>query len=76
MTKLPPCPCKGCQDRSANCHKKGNCPHGYEDWQKEHEEERDRINREKEKRLPSWTAAQERRHFNWVKFGQGNSKKQ
>jgi hypothetical protein len=74
VTLLEICPCYGCCDRNEKCHTKGNCPHGYEEWAKEHKEYTDRIKEAKRAEIPRWTRAQEVRHFNWVKHGQGNSK--
>lgn len=70
------CPCKkDCPDRNAICHTKGNCPHGYSEWAEEHKKEVEKYHEEKLKHLPSATAAKDRRHFNWIKYGQGNAKK-
>jgi hypothetical protein len=74
--KMRKCPCsKDCPDRNATCHMKGKCPHDFEEWAKENEEERERIHDFKMSKLPPVTAAKERRHFNWIKSGLGNSKK-
>jgi hypothetical protein len=54
---------------------KGKCPHDFDGWAKENEEERERIHDFKMSKLPPVTAAKERRHFNWIKSGLGNSKK-
>jgi hypothetical protein len=54
---------------------KGKCPHDFDGWAKENEEERERIYNLKMSKLPPMTAAKERRHFNWIKSGLGNSKK-
>ncbi len=70
------CPCsRDCPDRNEFCHTKGKCPHGFDDWAEEHKENRAKIRQEKQADVPKWTKAQETRHFNWVKYGQGNSKK-
>ena len=74
--KLEKCPCtKDCADRNAKCHNKGNCPHGYDVWWEEHLEEKERIYKVKQAALNTRTAAKDRRHFNYIKYGQGNSKR-
>ena len=72
---MRPCPCKGCKDRNAYCHMKGKCPHDFEGWLKEHQALKEKIKEAKKADMPHWTKAQELRHFNYIKFGQGNSKK-
>lgn len=70
MTKME-CPCsRDCPDRNATCHMKGKCPHNWDKWHEEHEKERERIRKLKLSKLPSITAAKEKRHFDWVKNGQ------
>lgn len=70
------CPCsRDCPDRNAYCHMKGNCPHGFDDWAKEHAEEKKQIKEAKKKDIPHWTVAQTRRHFDYIRNGQGNTKK-
>ena len=69
------CPCHGCKDRNAICHTKGNCPHDFEGWLKEHEKDRDEANKKKAFEASRWTDAQVKRHINWIKYGQGNSKR-
>ena len=70
------CPCHGCKDRNATCHtEKGNCPHDFKGWLKEHEAERDEANKAKAIEASRWTDAQVKRHINWIKYGQGNSKR-
>ena len=70
------CPCHGCKDRNGICHtEKGNCPHDFEGWRKEHEKEREERNKKKALDVPRYTKAQETRHFNYIKGGQGNTKR-
>ena len=70
------CPCsRDCPDRNAHCHMKGKCPHGFDEWAEEHKEYKKQIEEAKQINVPHWTKAQETRHFNWVKYGQRNSKK-
>ena len=75
MTRME-CPCRNCQDRNALCHtEKGNCPHGYKEWAKANAEERERVHDLKMSKLPPLTAAKERRHFNWIKYGEKNTRR-
>lgn len=69
------CPCYGCMDRNATCHMKGKCPHGFDEWNKEQEQRREMILKAKCFDVPHWTKANEQRHFNWIKKGQGNTKR-
>lgn len=70
------CPCHGCKDRNATCHTtKGNCPHDFKGWLKEHEAQRDEANKQKAVKAVSWTDAQIKRHINFIKHGPGNSKR-
>lgn len=75
MTKME-CPCsKDCPDRNAKCHMKGNCPHNWDKWYEEHEKEKQLIRAYKEERQAPVTAAKEKRHFNWVKYGDRNTRR-
>lgn len=75
MTKME-CPCsRDCPDRSAKCHTKGNCPHKWYEWYEEHEKEREAINKKKAMLAVRYTRAQELRHFNWIKYGDGNTRR-
>jgi hypothetical protein len=70
------CPCTPtCPDRSAICHTKGNCEHGYYEWYIEHEQELKAINKKKMIDAVKYTKAQETRHFNYIKNGQQNTKR-
>ena len=69
------CPCKGCTDRNAYCHMKGRCPHGYTEWREEHIAEIKQMHENEDKYKKTFTAAQEKRHFNYIKKGQGNTKR-
>jgi hypothetical protein len=54
---------------------KGKCPHGFDEWNKEQEQRREMILKAKCFDVPHWTKANEQRHFNWIKKGQGNTKR-
>lgn len=41
QSREAPCPCRDCADRRLGCHE--NYPHGWQDWQHEHEIRRDKI---------------------------------
>lgn len=70
------CPChRDCPDRNATCHTtKGNCPHDFEGWAKEQQEERERIRKAKQTDIPYRTKAGDTRHFNYIKRGKANTK--
>ena len=54
---------------------KGNCQHGWDKWYEEHEKEKQLIRAYKEERQAPVTAAKEKRHFNWVKYGDRNTRR-
>lgn len=69
------CPCRiDCPDRNGRCHMKGNCPHNYDKWAEENAIERENRWKAKKNQIAT-TAAKERRHFNYIKYGKGQTRR-